>query len=60
MRKTIAFYTTIASLLSLGACNDTADPKPGDGSGGSTDGYAGSAGKPSYAGTPSYASFATW
>jgi YVTN family beta-propeller protein len=56
MRKTIAFCTTIASLLSLVACNDTADPKPNDddGQGAGGSGYAGKgsnyAGKPSYGG----------
>ena len=53
MRKTIALYTTIASLLSLGACSDAANPNPSDD--GSTAGYAGSAGTPSYAGAPHYA-----
>ena len=49
MRKTIAFCTTLASLLTLVACNDTPDPKPDDddGKGGSGAGYAG---KPGYGG----------
>ena len=51
MRKTLAFYTTIASLLALNACN-IVDPQPG--SGGSASGYAGDAGDPGYAGKAGY------
>jgi YVTN family beta-propeller protein len=50
MRKTIAFYTTIASLIALTGCDDSADPKPNDdeGKGGSANSYAGEG--PAYAG----------
>lgn len=54
MRKITAFCTTIASLLTLFACNNTVDPKPDDDEG-SPGGYeTGSAGKGSYAGKTGY------
>jgi hypothetical protein len=61
MQKSLALYTTLASLLTLSACSPTADPRPADGASGAaagdpaSDPAASSGGKPSYAGKPGHA-----
>jgi YVTN family beta-propeller protein len=56
MRKTIAFCSTIGSLLALSACNQAPEPTTNDDDDSSRGGNAsaGYAGRGSYAGEPSY------